>query len=56
MEQTRHRGLARAGWMFKFKAAAFNLIRLPKLMPTGLVYFMLAQRQYQRSLGARKTA
>ena len=35
MEQTRHRGLARVGWMFQFKAAAYNLIRLPKLMPTG---------------------
>jgi len=35
MEQTRHRGLARVGWMFQFKAAAYNLVRLPKLMPTG---------------------
>jgi transposase len=35
MEQTKHRGLARVGWMFQFKAAAYNLIRLPKLMPTG---------------------
>ena len=35
MEQTRHRGLRRVGWMFQFKAAAYNLIRLPKLMPTG---------------------
>ena len=35
MEQTRHRGLGRVGWMFQFKAAAYNLIRLPKLMPTG---------------------
>jgi transposase len=35
MEQTKHRGLARVGWMFQFKAAAYNLVRLPKLMPTG---------------------
>jgi transposase len=35
MEQTRHRGLARVGWMFQFTAAAYNLVRLPKLMPTG---------------------
>jgi hypothetical protein len=35
MAQTKHRGLARVGWTFTFKAAAYNLIRLPKLMPTG---------------------
>ena len=35
MQQTAHRGLARVGWMFQFKAAAYNLVRLPKLMPTG---------------------
>ena len=35
MEQTKHRGLARVGWMFQMKAAAYNLVRLPKLIPTG---------------------
>ena len=35
MAQTKHRGLARVGWMFVFKAAAYNLIRLPKLLATG---------------------
>ena len=35
MEQTKHRGLARVGWMFLLKAAAYNLVRLPKLIPTG---------------------
>ena len=35
MRKTRHRGLARVGWMFTFTAAAYNLIRLPKLLPTG---------------------
>jgi transposase len=35
MAQTKHRGLDRVGWMFTFKAAAYNLIRLPKLLPTG---------------------
>ena len=35
MAQTKHRGLARVGWMFEFSAAAYNLIRMPKLMPTG---------------------
>jgi hypothetical protein len=35
MAQTKYRGLDRVGWMFTFKAAACNLIRLPKLLPTG---------------------
>jgi transposase len=32
LRKTRHRGLARVGWMFTFTAAAYNLIRLPKLL------------------------
>ena len=32
LRKTRHRGTARAGWMFTLTAAACNLIRLPKLM------------------------
>ena len=35
MTQTRFRGLARVNWMFQLKAAAYNLIRLPKLLPAG---------------------
>jgi transposase len=35
MAQTKHRGLARVGWMFALKAAAYNLVRLPRLLPTG---------------------
>jgi transposase len=35
MAQTRHRGLERVGWMFRLTAAAYNLIRLPKLLTTG---------------------
>jgi transposase len=35
MTQTRFRGLARVNWMFQLKAAAYNLIRLPKLPPAG---------------------
>ena len=31
--QTRHRGLARVGWMFTLPATAYNLVRLPKLLP-----------------------
>jgi Transposase DDE domain len=30
--KTRHRGSARVGWMFTLNAAAYNLIRLPKLL------------------------
>src|SRR6201987_4395896 len=30
--KTRHRGLARVGWMFPLTATAYNLVRLPKLV------------------------
>jgi transposase len=32
MRQTRHRGKDRVGWMFTFTAAAYNLVRIRKLM------------------------
>ena len=32
LAKTRHRGLDRAGWMFALTAAAYNLVRLPKLL------------------------
>ena len=32
--KTRFRGTARVGWAFTFAAAAYNLIRLPKLLAT----------------------
>ena len=35
MAQTKLRGVERVGWMYVFKAAAYNLIRLPKLLATG---------------------
>lgn len=35
MAQTKLRGLRRVGWMYVFKAAAYNLVRLPKLLATG---------------------
>ncbi len=35
MAQTKSRSLARVGWMFTWKAAAYNLIRLPRLLATG---------------------
>jgi hypothetical protein len=35
MRKTRHRGVERVGWMFTLCAAAYNLIRLPKLLATG---------------------
>lgn len=34
MAQTKFRGMARVGWIFQFKAAAYNLIRLPRLLAT----------------------
>ena len=30
--RTRHRGLARVGWQFTLTMAAYNLVRLPKLL------------------------
>jgi hypothetical protein len=32
MRKTRHRGTTRVGWQFTLTAAAYNLIRLPKLL------------------------
>jgi transposase len=37
MAQTKFRGLARVGWMFTLKSAAYNLIRLPRLLAMGWV-------------------
>ncbi|MBB4287979.1 IS5 family transposase [Roseospira goensis] len=33
--KTRHRGKDRVGWMFSLQAAAYNLVRLPKLIPAA---------------------
>jgi len=33
--QTRFRGVARVAWMFTFAAAAYNLVRIQKLLPAG---------------------
>ena len=35
MAQIKLRGLTRGGWMFTFRAVAYNLIRLPSLLATG---------------------
>lgn len=35
LAKTRHRGVPRVGWMFTLTAAAYNLIRIPKLLATG---------------------
>jgi transposase len=35
MAQTKHRGLPRVRWMFQLKVAAYNLIRLPRLLVTA---------------------
>jgi len=35
MDRAPFRGLSRMGWMFQFRAAAYNLVRLPRLLPTG---------------------
>jgi hypothetical protein len=35
VRQSKHRGTARVGWMFTLAAAAYNLVRLPKLLATA---------------------
>jgi transposase len=35
MDRAPFRGLARMGWMFVFKVAAYNLVRLPRLLAMG---------------------
>jgi hypothetical protein len=35
MDRAPFRGLPRMGWMFQFRVAAYNLIRLPRLLATG---------------------
>jgi hypothetical protein len=32
LRKTRHRGRARVGWMFTLAVAAYNLVRIPKLL------------------------
>ena len=32
LRKARHRGTAWVGWVFTFVAAAYNLVRLPKLL------------------------
>jgi transposase len=35
LRKTRHRGVARVGWMFTLAMAAYNIIRIPKLLPAA---------------------
>jgi transposase len=35
MDRVPFRGTARMGWMFTFRSAAYNLVRLPRLLTTG---------------------
>ena len=35
MRKVKLRGLANVDWLFVFASAAFNLIRLPKLLPAS---------------------
>jgi hypothetical protein len=32
LRKARHRGLPKVGWQFTFAMAAYNLVRLPKLL------------------------
>jgi hypothetical protein len=53
MAQTRFRGLPRKGWMFTFKATAYNVVRLPGLLATGSVCPNYASRPDMRAFGHR---
>jgi hypothetical protein len=35
LRKTRHRGTERVGWMFTLAVAAYNTIRIPKLLAPG---------------------
>jgi hypothetical protein len=35
MHRAPYRNLPRMGWMFQFKAAAYNLVRLPRQLAMG---------------------
>ena len=35
LAKTRHRGVSRVGWIFTLTAAAYNLVRIPKLLAAG---------------------
>ena len=35
MDRAPFRGTPRMGWMFTFRSAAYNLVRLPRLLATG---------------------
>jgi hypothetical protein len=34
MRKVRHRGIEKVGWVFTFAAAAYNLVRMRKLLPS----------------------
>jgi transposase len=36
LRKTRHRGVAKVGWVFTFAAAAYNLVRMRTLLPAGV--------------------
>jgi transposase len=36
LRKLKHRGLSKGGWIFSFAAAAYNLVRLRKLMPVAV--------------------
>jgi hypothetical protein len=54
LAQTKHRGLARVGWMFTLKALAYNLVRLPTLLPNGMSLCALCLTADSEALGLRQ--
>ena len=54
LAQTKLRGVARVEWMFVFKAAADNLIRLPRLTGDRMSLSGFRPRPHQRPWGSRE--
>ncbi|MBL8291634.1 MAG: hypothetical protein JNN08_07350 [Bryobacterales bacterium] len=36
LDKLRHRGVERVGWIFRFTAVAYNLVRIRNLLPTAV--------------------
>ena len=54
LAQTKHRGLARVGWMFTLKVLAYNLVRLPKPAANGMSLCALCLTADSEALGLRQ--
>ncbi len=56
LRKTKHRGLGRVGWQFTFTMAAYNLVRLPKLLAATGCSPLHARNPSRAEENARKTS